>query len=48
VIGVGAAAKGRIAAYCRNRDYFILDSSGRILSRGQGSWPAAMLRTNPD
>lgn len=48
VIGLWAAAKGRIAAYCRNRDYFILDSSGRILSRGQGSWPAAMLRTNPD
>ena len=47
VMRVWAAAGGRIAAYCRNRDYFILDAAGRILSRGQGSWPAAMLRTAP-
>jgi len=44
-IRLWALSGGRVAAYCRNRDYFILDSAGRILSRGQGSWPAAMVRT---
>jgi len=40
-----ALAGGRLAAWCRNKDYFILDSTGKIRARGQGPWPAAMLRT---
>jgi hypothetical protein len=45
VIRFWPAARERVAAYCRNGDYFILDSDGRVLSRGHGSWPAAMLQT---
>ena len=42
------AARGRTVAYCRSGDYFVLDSSGSVLSRGHGSWPAAMLQTALD
>lgn len=45
VVKLWALSGGRIAAYCRNGDSFILDPEGRILSRGRGSWPAVMART---
>lgn len=42
---IWSLAGGRIAAYCRSRDCLILDSEGRILSRGRGSWPAVKALT---
>jgi len=48
VMRLWPAAEGRVAAYCRNGDYYILDSSGRVLCRGRGPWPSAMLQTDLD
>ncbi len=48
VIKLWAAGEGRVAAWCRNGETFILDSAGKIRARGQGPWPAAMLRTISD
>ncbi len=45
IIKLWPAAKGRVVAYCRSGNYFILDLGGHVLSRGQGSWPSAMVQT---
>jgi hypothetical protein len=40
--GVGS---DRVAAFCRNGEFYILDTIGRIVARGKGGWPAALRST---
>ncbi len=45
VIKSWAVGGDRIAAFCRDGNFFILDSAGRARARGRGDWPGAFWRT---
>jgi outer membrane protein assembly factor BamB len=44
--GLMARGENSVVAYCRSGEFFIIEAAGKILARGKGSWPAAMLSTS--